>query len=120
VARQGLVSLITTHCVSVARGGDWFPTRRRPNSTVTIWLLCSGMPFWCRRLRSSALFRAGRSRINVRKYSPLLRGMLSCNDILDINCKVDIFSSNHSLNMKYGLRYFDLLTCYSYFISIVL
>jgi hypothetical protein len=61
-----------------------------------------------RRLRSSALFRAGRSRINVRKYSTLLRYMISYNDILDSNCKVDLFSSIHSLNMKYGMLYFTI------------
>jgi hypothetical protein len=56
--------------------------------------VCFSVPV--RRLRSSVLFRAGHSRIHIRKYSPLLRCMLSYNDILDSNCKVDIFSSIHS------------------------
>jgi hypothetical protein len=85
------------------------------NSYYDCTVLLSNVCFsvHARRLRSSALFRAGRSRINVRKYSPLLRCMASYNDILDSNCKVDLFSSIHSFKDEVRNTLYDLLICHS-------
>ena len=53
--------------------------------------LCLRAP--SRRLRSCDLFYIPRSRLDIYKYSPLLRCMSSFNNLGHINPEIDIFSS---------------------------
>jgi hypothetical protein len=59
--------------------------------SVLLTKVCFSVP--ARRLRSMSLFRPDRSRINIRKYSPVLRCMDSYNGILETNSSIDMFCS---------------------------
>ena len=45
-----------------------------------------------RQLRNNHIFRISASRVNLRKYSPILRCLTTCNDVFKANPNIDLFS----------------------------